>query len=83
MNNAEQDLCIIDLERRITHLSQSLSATDRLSERLLRRLMILEHRMGILEGNVDPMAPDYAALAAELEPVLAAMDSRKSAGLEG
>ena len=28
----------------------------------------------------DPMAPDYAALAAE-EPVLASEDSRKSAGL--
>jgi len=32
--------------------------------------------------NRDPMAPDYAALAAE-EPVLASLDSRDSAGMEG
>ena len=80
MNEAEQDLRIIDLERRITHLSQSLSATDRLAECLLRRIMILERHVAVLE-SADPMAPDYAALAAEPEPASQITDSRDAAGI--
>lgn len=33
--------------------------------------------------NADPMSPDYAALAAEPEQVLASLVDRDSAGLEG
>lgn len=49
MNNAEQDIRIIDLERRVTHLAQSLSAADRLAECLLRRIMALTDRVRQLE----------------------------------
>ena len=38
--------------------------------------------LGWINEN-GPMAPDYAALAAEPEPVLASTDSRDSAGLKG
>jgi len=49
MNSAEQDIRIVDLERRVTHLAQALSATDQLAERLLRRIMALTDRVRQLE----------------------------------
>lgn len=82
MNSAEQDIRIIDLERRVTHLTQSLGAADRFSERLLRRIIMLTHRVRWLEGDtVNPMASDYDALAAEPEAVSQITDSRESARL--
>lgn len=80
MNNAEQDMRIIDLERRITHLTQASSGEWALLKHLNRRLIALAHRIYLLERDADPIQPNYAALADE-EPVSQSKDSRDSAGI--
>lgn len=51
MNDAEQDMRIIELEKRVTRLAEASSGEWRSLEDLSRRLIALAHRVHILEQN--------------------------------